>query len=114
MISSLNLDRALVKRTESLVVVHYFVREHTACANKYIEGNILRMLDILINNIFVEFGGRVFQQNLEIPMNWIQLVRRYQPICFYTLMKQNSCEITKRNWPDRSIFLFAISMMCFH
>ena len=42
----------------------YFVREHTACFNKYSESDILKMLDFLINNIFVEFGGRVFQQTV--------------------------------------------------
>ena len=46
----------------------YFVREHTACANKYSEGDIVKMLDFLIDNIFVEFGGRVFQQTVGIPM----------------------------------------------
>ena len=38
------------------------IREHTACANEYSKGNILKILDILIDNIFVEFGGRVLQQ----------------------------------------------------
>ena len=26
------------------------------------------MLDFLIDNIFVEFGGRIFQQTIDIPM----------------------------------------------
>ena len=63
----------------------YFVRKHAACANKYSVGDIVKMLDFLINNIFVEFGGRVFQQTVGIP-----------------------------NWPDRLILLFAISMMFCH
>ena len=46
----------------------HFVREHTACTNKYSEDGIVEMLDFLIDNIFVEFGGRVFQQSVGIPM----------------------------------------------
>ena len=34
----------------------YFVIEHTARSNKYTEGDILKMLDFQIDNIFVEFG----------------------------------------------------------
>ena len=41
---------------------------NTACANKYSEGDIVKMLDFLIDNIFVEFGGRVFKQTVGIPM----------------------------------------------
>ena len=32
------------------------------------ETDIIKMLDFLINNIFVTFGGRVFQQTVGIPM----------------------------------------------
>jgi hypothetical protein len=28
------------------------------------------MLDLVINNIFIHFGGRVFQQTIGIPMGW--------------------------------------------
>jgi len=46
----------------------YFVRERTACANKHSEGDIVKMLDFLIDNIYVKFGSRVFQQTVGIPM----------------------------------------------
>ena len=46
----------------------YFVREHIDCANKYSEGDIVTMLDYLIDNILVEFGGRVFEQTVGIAM----------------------------------------------
>jgi hypothetical protein len=44
------------------------------------------MLDFFIDNIFVLFGGQVFQQTIDIPM--VRIVLRYSPICFYTLMRQ--------------------------
>ena len=46
----------------------YFVRNHTDSTKKYSEVDIVRMLEFLIDNIFVEFGGRVFQQTVGIPM----------------------------------------------
>ena len=46
----------------------YFVKEHSDCTKKYTEENIINMLDFLIDNIFVMFGGQVFQQTVGIPM----------------------------------------------
>ena len=46
----------------------YFVRNYTESSRKYTENDIVNMLDFLIDNIFVEFGGRVFQQTIGIPM----------------------------------------------
>jgi len=53
-------------------VVHglnaYFVKDHTNCKTKYTEDDIVNMINLLIDNIFIEFGGRVFQQTVGIPM----------------------------------------------
>ena len=46
----------------------YFVKEHTESKNKFTDAEIVQMLDFLIDNIFVEFGGRIFQQTVGIPM----------------------------------------------
>ena len=46
----------------------YFVKENTTSSNKYTEDNIVKMLEFLIDNIFVMFGGQVFQQTVGIPM----------------------------------------------
>ena len=46
----------------------YFVKEHSDCTKKYTEDNIINMLNFLIDNIFVMFGGQVFQQTVGIPM----------------------------------------------
>jgi len=43
------------------------------------------MFDVLIDNIFVLFGGWVFQQTIGIPMG--TNCPRYSPICFYMPMR---------------------------
>ena len=47
---------------------HYFVKTHSDCPHKYSEVQIKRMLDFLIDNIYVVFGDQVFQQTVGIPM----------------------------------------------
>ena len=46
----------------------YFVKEHTDCSTKYDEHEVIAMLEFLIDNIFVQFGGEIFQQTVGIPM----------------------------------------------
>jgi hypothetical protein len=46
----------------------YFVKETTESSTKYTEVQIVQMLDFLIDNIFVECGGQIFQQTVGIPM----------------------------------------------
>ncbi|KAK3101978.1 hypothetical protein FSP39_007794 [Pinctada imbricata] len=46
----------------------YFVKEKSDSENKYTETDIIQMLNFLIDNIFVVFGGKVFQQIVGIPM----------------------------------------------
>ena len=46
----------------------YFVKENSDSKNKYTEDDIINMLDFLVDNIFVVFGGKVFQQIVGIPM----------------------------------------------
>ena len=47
----------------------YFVRDHTDAPQKYSDADVIKMLEYLIDNIFVEFGGRIFQQTIGIPMD---------------------------------------------
>ena len=44
------------------------MKNHTESSKKYTEEDITAMLDFLIDNIFVEFEGFVFQQTIGIPM----------------------------------------------
>ena len=46
----------------------YFVKEHSDSKNKYTEDDIVNLLEFLVDNIFVVFGGKVFQQIVGIPM----------------------------------------------
>ena len=46
----------------------YFVKEHSHSKNKYTEEDIIKMLEFLVDNIFVVFAGKVFQQIIGIPM----------------------------------------------
>ena len=46
----------------------YFVNNTTKAKMKYTEDEIVRMIEFLVDNIFVEFGGKIFQQTVGIPM----------------------------------------------
>ena len=46
----------------------YFVKEQSNAPQKYTEKDIICMINFLIDNIYVEFGGYIFQQNIGIPM----------------------------------------------
>ena len=59
------------KRYEYIVVGYkstYFVKNHSEAKHKYTEDDIVRMIESLIDNIFVESGGVIFQQVIGIPM----------------------------------------------
>ena len=46
----------------------FFAKEHSYSKNKYTEEDIIKMLEFLVDNIFVVFAGKVFQQIIGIPM----------------------------------------------
>ena len=46
----------------------YFVQCHFDASQKYSESDVVKMLEHLIDNIFVQFGGRIFQQTIGIPL----------------------------------------------
>ena len=46
----------------------YFVKYHSDYTKQFSGTDIFNMLEFLIDNIFVMFGGRVFQQTVGIPM----------------------------------------------
>ena len=59
------------RRYKYLVLGHeesYFVKEHSDSKHKYSEDDIIKMLEFLVDNIFVGFAGKVFQQIVGIPM----------------------------------------------
>ena len=46
----------------------YFTKDDTDAKQKYTEIDITNMLNFLIDNIFVQFGGDIYQQTVGIPM----------------------------------------------
>ena len=60
----------IVKRCGHESVFHIRVKyqHHSDCTKKFSETDIFNMLELLIDNIFVMFGGRVFQKTVGIPM----------------------------------------------
>ena len=59
------------RRYKYLVLGHeesYFVKEHSDSKHKYSEDDIIKMLEFLVDNIFVVFAGKVFQQIVGIQM----------------------------------------------
>ena len=59
------------RRYKYLVLGHeetYFVKEHSDSKSKYSEDDIIKMHEFLVDNIFVVFAGKVFQQTVGIPM----------------------------------------------
>ena len=65
----------------------YFVRDQSDATQKYSDADVIKMLEYLIVNIFVEFGGRIFQQTS--AYRWVLNVHRYLPTCFYTRMRRS-------------------------
>ena len=46
----------------------YFVRDHSDAPQKYSDADVIKGPEYLIDNFFVESGGRIFQQTIGIPM----------------------------------------------
>jgi hypothetical protein len=49
--------------------ISYFVNNHSDSTRKFSETDIITMLKFVIDNIYAMFGGRVFQQTVDIPMD---------------------------------------------
>jgi hypothetical protein len=76
----------------------YFVKKkHSNSTKKFSETDIINLLEFLIDNIFVIFGGRVFQ----LAYLWVQNVLLFSPTCSFIRMRQTSyrgfSRKTKRN-----------------
>ena len=46
----------------------YFVKEHSDSKKKYTEEDIIKLLEFIVNSIFVVIAGKVFQNIIGIPM----------------------------------------------
>ena len=50
------------------LILSYFAKNEINSPNTYSETDIIQMVEFLIDNIYVEFGGHVYQQTVGIPM----------------------------------------------
>ena len=91
----------------------YFVRDHSDAPQKYSDADVIKMLEYLIDNIFVEFGGRIFQQTIGIPMG-----TNCAPLLvdlFYTRMKRSLYKVSSkqaRNTSHNNSFHLQIYRCC--
>jgi hypothetical protein len=67
----------------------YFVQNHSDSTKMFSETDIINILEFLIDNIFVIFGGRVFQQTVGIPMGTNLFLYLYEAYFIQWLLKQN-------------------------
>jgi hypothetical protein len=104
---SLGRDRSyLVKRKQ----------KHSDSTRKVSETDIILMLEFLIDNILIMFGGRAFQQRVSILMGkqWTPLpvdlfLYSYEEDFIQGLRKKN-----EKSYPDPLISRSALYMMSFH
>ena len=80
----------------------YFVKHYSDSTKKLSETDIFNMLEFLMDNIFVMFGGRVFQQTVGIPMgtNCVPLLTdtflySYEADFIQGLLKKNGKELAR-------------------
>ena len=57
---------------------------HLYYTTKYSDTDVIKLLEYIIDNIFVELGGRIFQQAIGIPMG----INCAPSTSFYTYMRQ--------------------------
>ena len=89
------------RRYKYLVLGHeetYFVKEHSDSKSKYSEDDIIKMLEFLVDNIFVVFAGKVFQQTVGIPMGTNCALFSPTSFCIHTKrISYNLCSLRERN-----------------
>jgi hypothetical protein len=77
----------------------YFVKKkqkkHSNSTKKFSEIDIINMLEFLIDNIFVIFGGRVFP-NSQLAYQWVQTLLLFSPICSFIRMRKTSYKAFSR------------------
>ena len=74
----------------------YFVKDHSDVQTKYSEVDVIRMLDFLIDNIYLEFSGLIFQLTVGIPMgtNSAPPPPPLADLFFSTHMRQNLYKVS--------------------
>ena len=86
----------------------YFVRDHSDAPQKYSDADVIKMLEYLIDNIFVEFGGRIFQQTIGIPMgtNYAPLLAELFLYSYEAEFVQSLLQAGKKNLAQQFNFTY--------
>ena len=85
------------RRFQNVVICYkdtYFIRDHSDAPQKYSDADVIKMLEYLIDNIFVEFGGRIFSK--QSAYRWVLTVHCYLPTCFYTRMRWSLYKVSSK------------------
>ena len=73
--------------TRLLLNKSYFTSDPLNGDNKYTANDICKMIEFLVDNICVRFGGQLFRQM--VAFLWEQTVPQYWLICFYIPIKMS-------------------------
>jgi hypothetical protein len=74
------------QRRYKYLILFYFARKNSDSTKRFSETDIIYILEFVIDNIFVIFGGRVFQQTFL----WVQSVLLFSPTCSFNRLKETS------------------------
>ena len=91
----------------------YYVKEHSDSKHKYSEDDTIKMLELLVDNIFVVFAGKVFQQIVGIPMgtNCAPLLADIFLYSYEAVFIQSLLSTGRKQLASRSISHTGTSMM---
>ena len=88
----------LVLRTDR----YYFVKHLSDSTNKLSETDIFNVLEFFIHNIFVMFGGRVFQDGYKLCSSFLKLV----PLFVWGRLHRGASKKTEKNLSRSFNFTF--------
>ena len=85
-------------------------KQNSDSPTKFSDTDIINMIEFLIDNIFVMFGGRVFKHTVGIPMD------TNSPTCSFIRSEADFMQVLlkKKSSPYPSISRSAMQMMSFH
>ena len=86
----------------------YFVLDHSDAPQKHSDAYVIKMLEYLVDNMFVEFGGRIFQQTIGIPMgtNCAPLLADLFLYSYEAEFVQSLLQAGKKHLPQQFNFTF--------
>ena len=82
---------------------NYFTNDHSDGDNKYIANGICKIIEFLVDNIYIRFGGQLFQQTVGIPMgpNYVSLLADSFPYSYeneflHKLIKEGKRKLARK------------------